>query len=63
MGNYDKVIFSIEEYTNAAISCGLTPGLVETVHPTIDLAKYTPKETYDAREKYNISKTIFWSHV
>lgn len=56
MSNYDKVIFSIDEYTNAAISCGLNPKLVETVHPTIDLEKYAPKEQYDAREKYSISK-------
>ena len=59
MGNYDKVIFSIAEYTNAALSCGLNPKLVETVHPTVDLAKYVPKEQYDAREKYNISKDDF----
>ncbi|MBI2079178.1 glycosyltransferase family 4 protein [Candidatus Micrarchaeota archaeon] len=56
MSNYNKVVFSIEEYTNSAISCGLNPNLVETVHPTIDLEKYAPKEQYDAREKYNVSK-------
>lgn len=59
MSNYNKVVFSIDDYTDAAISNGLDRNLTATIHPTIDLTKYSIKVPINVREKYNISKDDF----
>lgn len=49
----------MDTYTHAAINNGLKPELTATIHPTIDLTKYVPKEQYNVRDLYHLSKDDF----
>jgi glycosyltransferase involved in cell wall biosynthesis len=59
MKYYDKVVFSIPEYTEAAIKCGLEPERIVTMPPFIDVNGYPPKQPNKARTKYSISPDDF----
>lgn len=59
MKYYDRIIFSIPQYTEDAIICGLERERIVTLPPFLDISGYPPKESNKARTKYNISTDDF----
>jgi glycosyltransferase involved in cell wall biosynthesis len=56
MRYYNRVIFSTDEYTDAAVMSGLEGSKVRRIYPFIDLDGYSYEGKNDARKKLRISK-------
>src|SRR3989339_771981 len=55
MKEFDKVIFSCEEYAKSAVKAGLPPEKAEIIHPIANTSLFKPEEYgNDLREMYNI---------
>ncbi|MBI5222910.1 glycosyltransferase family 4 protein [Candidatus Micrarchaeota archaeon] len=59
MDRYDRVIFSIPEYSEAAIKCGLRADKICTLPPFLDTEGYLPQEPNKERAKYSIAQNDF----